>query len=98
MGKLARRGKPVEVLTSGKRISITLGDGSARECNQSVARVPLHWGSGSHFLRECQDAGVTELMPEYDILLGTPWLHKLNPGFDWQTGATVLRGQVAVPP
>ena len=91
VGELARRGKPVEVLTSGKRMSLTLGDGSARECNQSVAGVPLHLGSGSHSLQECLDARVTELMPEYDVILGTPWLHKQNPGFDWQTGAISIK-------
>ena len=91
VGELARRGKPVEVLTSGKRMSLTLGDGSARECNQSVAGVPLYLGSGSHSLQECLDARVTELMPEYDVILGTPWLHKQNPGCDWQTGAISIK-------
>ena len=91
VGELVRRGKPIEVLTSGRRMSLTLGDGSARECNQSVAGVPLHLGFGSHSLQECLDARVTELMPEYDVLLGTPWLHKHNPGFDWHTGAISIK-------
>ena len=74
--ELVRRRKPIEVLTNGERMSLTLGDGSARECNQRVAGVPLYLGSGEHSLQECLDARVTGSMPELQGLLGTPWLHK----------------------
>ena len=89
--ELVRRGKPIEVITNGKCMSLTLGDGSARECDQRVAGVPSYLGSGTHSVQECMDARVTDLMPEYQVLLGTPWLHKHNPDFDWQTGAISMK-------
>ena len=91
VGELVRRGKPIEVMTNGECMSLTLGDGSARECNQRVAGVPSYLGSGTHSSRECLDARVTDLMPGYQVLLGTPWFHKHNPDFDWQTGAISMK-------
>ena len=91
VGEAASRGKPIKVTTSGRRMSLTLGDGSARECNQVAADVPVHMGFGPQSLQERLTFRVTQLMPEYDIILGTPWLHRENPDIDWQTGAMEIK-------
>ena len=38
----ASRGNPIKVVTGGRPMSLTLGDGSARKCDQVAADVPVH--------------------------------------------------------
>ena len=87
----ASRGKPIKVVIDGRPMSLTLGDGSARKCDQVAADVPVLLGFGPHSVQECLRFRVTQLMPEYDMILGTPWLHKQNPEVDWQTGAVIIK-------
>ena len=52
--------------------------------------VPIRLGSGKNAVWDTLDFRVTQLTPQFDILLGTPWLARHNPAIDWRTGAIKL--------
>ena len=85
--KARNRGTPFKIITGDQRMTVTLGDGSASECNQVAPNIPMRLGMGGHVLRDALSCRVTPLMEPFDIVLGTPWLAKHNPVFDWHTGA-----------
>jgi hypothetical protein len=42
------------------------------------------------------DCRVVPLADQYDIILGTTFLHEHNPDIDWQTGAIRIKGDPAM--
>jgi hypothetical protein len=51
-----------------------------------IARLWLRLGE----VREWQDFLVTDLGPE-ELVLGLPWLQKVNPEIDWSSGTLNIR-------
>jgi hypothetical protein len=74
----------VTSLAADESFTVLMGDGSRAKC-QSVARaLPLSLGEGSGIFECTLDGNVLQLMDQYDVILGTPWLEQHNPDIDWR--------------
>lgn len=77
------------VMTHHRRRTITLADGSRQSSRMSAEQVQLRLGT------HCETIDLT-VMPikhqNFDVVLGMPWLARVNPAIDWTQRLLTITG------
>lgn len=68
-------------------ITVTNIDGTQNQAGTITHTVQLRMSVGDH--REIVDFFVTDISTK-DVILGYPWLRRVNPDIDWQSGKLVI--------
>lgn len=80
-----RHGIPIR--TTRRRRTITLADNSKQTSRLLVEKAQLRLGSHE----EEHPFTVMNLNMNFDVILGMPWLTRVNPQIDWATGSMTIR-------
>ncbi|OIR56033.1 MAG: uncharacterized protein A8A55_3221, partial [Amphiamblys sp. WSBS2006] len=84
--RCAREAK-IRITKMGSPKTVIFADGRRAPINRHATGFSMTWGDRKSSLK----AMVLDRIPQYDVVLGMPWLEEENPWIDWQKGKIVMR-------